>query len=34
VIVAFPLTKEKFDARKGISATVELYDFTDLKLNK
>jgi hypothetical protein len=34
VIVAFPLTKEKFDARKGISATVELYDFTDLKLHK
>ncbi len=34
IIVAFPLTKEKFDARKGITATVELYDFTDLKLEK
>ena len=34
IIVAFPVSKEKFDARKGISATVQLYDFTDLKLNK
>jgi hypothetical protein len=34
IIVAFPLSKEKFDARKGITTTVELYDFTDLKLEK
>jgi hypothetical protein len=34
IIVAFPVTKEKFDARKGITATVELYDYTDLKLKK
>jgi len=34
VIVAFPVTKEKFDVRKGITATVELYDYTDLKLQK
>ena len=34
VIVAFQVTKEKFDARKGLSATVELYDYTDLKLQK
>ncbi len=34
VIVGYPVTKAKFDARKGITATVELYDYTDLKLNK
>ena len=34
IIVAFPVSREKFDARKGISATVQLYDFTDLKLTK
>jgi hypothetical protein len=34
IIVAFPVSKAKFDSRKGISATVQLYDYTDLKLNK
>ena len=34
IIVAFPTTLEKFNQRKGIEATVELYDYTDLKLKK
>ena len=34
IVVAFPVTKEKFDARKGVGATVQLYDYTDLKLSK
>ncbi len=34
IIVAFPVTKDKFDARKGIGATIEFYDYTDLKLEK
>jgi hypothetical protein len=34
ILVAFPITKDKFDARKGVGATVELYDYTDLKLKK
>ena len=34
IIVAFPVTKEKFDSRKGMTSTVQLYDYTDLKLNK
>jgi hypothetical protein len=34
IIVAFPLTLEKFNQRKGIEATVELYDYTDLRLKK
>jgi hypothetical protein len=34
ILVAFPITKDKFDTRKGVGATVELYDYTDLKLKK
>ncbi len=32
IIVAFPVDKAKFDQRKGLSVTVELYDHADLKL--
>ncbi len=34
VVVAFPVTKDKFDARKGLTVVVELYDHADLKLEK
>ncbi len=34
IIVAFPVTKDKFDARKSVTATVEIYDHTDVKVDK
>jgi hypothetical protein len=34
ILVAFPVTRAKFDTSKGVGATVELYDYTDLKLSK